>query len=671
MSLSEQQLTIKYTPCDKNMCIMACAGSGKTTTILHRIEYLIKFHGVCPTEIMLTAFNNSAAEDMTKRLFKLVPDSKGIWIGTIDSLAASILNKHQLLTDKFYHVKEYIDLFNQFLTSEESIKFKSSIKYLFIDEFQDINDAQFAMINKFYLSGTKITVVGDDYQNIYTFRDSNIEYILKFEQYFDNAVVRFLDTNYRSTPEIINIANDVIKNNKSQFHKNMFPFHPSGSKPQVINIPRWQDQYPYILKIITRLNVPFENIAILSRNNSLLYDAEAFFSLYGIPNILLETHDDGKTSCKQGHITLCTIHKSKGLEWDVVFIVGLHDKYFPFSVDNVEEERRLFYVAVTRAKKELFMFLSSTPTRFVKEIHEENMKLIGIDYPKLLSTKEVVADSKEGTPPFSINMLSLDELRSLKEKLNKITIKQTKIAEGIKIPTYLSNNALYAEFFLFLTHIIKKQKCTKIKLSEKLKDILYTVKLTKSEYEAYQKCTSFDDLHMKSNLYANSLTYFEQKVISKASLLDIPPRELIFKQKGHKNIYFVYEEMILSSIMKFIREPDWKRVIYDCYITTLACFVQRNRLKGLFTGLSPTWIKEIESDLITLEKVIATNFEESTLNSNLIYDELGRPWTLKPSDEIKIEWLYDIVEAERKSSIAFIFNPISGTLFEVSNISID
>ena len=283
--LNSQQLKIKYAPINKNLCIIACAGSGKTTTILHRIEYLINTINVDPSSIIVTTFTVCAATDIIRKLKNLLHNNcNNMFVGTIDSLAYKILSDENFFKDQMYHVREFIHMLIEYLKTEESKKFTDKIKYIFIDEFQDINDLQYEFINLLYQRKIIVTVVGDDYQNIYTFRDSNIEYIINYEKYFENSQTYYLEVNYRSTPEIINIANKIIKNNLNQKVKNMIPHVGiTRVKPTIINIKQWSKQYNFIIDTIQKNNNL--SIAIISRKNWRLYEVDTYLNLYGIKSI--------------------------------------------------------------------------------------------------------------------------------------------------------------------------------------------------------------------------------------------------------------------------------------------------------------------------------------------------------------------------------------------------
>ena len=146
----------------------------------------------------------------------------------------------------------------------------------------------------------------------------------------------------------------------------------TGTKPMVIK----SNFNNYDMMILTSIlkkvkNYPLHEIAILSRNNFLLLKIENILYKYGIANVLLRD-DDIRVKKKENHITLSTIHKSKGLEFELVYAVGCDDTFFPRMKDflRIEEERRLFYVATTRAKSRLYYFyLSEYICRFLTEIN--------------------------------------------------------------------------------------------------------------------------------------------------------------------------------------------------------------------------------------------------------------------------------------------------------------
>jgi DNA helicase-2/ATP-dependent DNA helicase PcrA len=116
-------------------------------------------------------------------------------------------------------------LFNmhKLLTSFPEVlhKYQHKFKYILIDEYQDTNPAQYAIIKLLGAVHENICVVGDDAQSIYSFRGATIQNILQFEKDYDDVRVVKLEQNYRSTKSILKVANEVIANNKLQNTKGL------------------------------------------------------------------------------------------------------------------------------------------------------------------------------------------------------------------------------------------------------------------------------------------------------------------------------------------------------------------------------------------------------------------------------------------------------------------
>jgi len=108
--------------------------------------------------------------------------------------------------------------------------YRKKYKYIMVDEYQDTNYAQFRLIWLLSSSHKNICAVGDDDQSIYKFRGADIRNILNFEKYFENAEIIKLEQNYRSTKNILNAANSVIKNNSGRKDKSLWTNHPDGNK---------------------------------------------------------------------------------------------------------------------------------------------------------------------------------------------------------------------------------------------------------------------------------------------------------------------------------------------------------------------------------------------------------------------------------------------------------
>lgn len=469
VKLNEQQLNVVYEDIYKNILIIACAGSGKTTTILCRIKHLID-SGIEPESIVLTTFTRDATNDMKKKLEQIFGHMPNIEVGTIDSLALKNLHKYGAMKKKkIVSVSEYSIYFYNFLKDNPNkIKYLENKKYLFVDEFQDINDIQAGIIEEFYKFGVNIVAVGDDAQNIYSFRGSKIDHILNFTKNFNNVVQHKLIINYRSTPEIVSLANESIENNKYQIPKKMMAFNKSiGELPTVKFYYSWNIQNVFIKsEIVKYINEGYkgDNIAILSRTNAQLIPLEEILTKNHIKNIYLDNDKaDTKKKIKDGHVTLCTIHKAKGLEWDIVFIIGLNDYGFPSNKNpiDLEEERRLFYVAVTRAKK--YLHMGYTPysktvfvSRFISELDKKLYKFTNYK-PKYIGLSE----GSHGDNDYSVtklieNLDGCDFIKLREAGVLDIEIKNKKLYDKFEYENFIKENDLYSDFGIFVDCMITR-----------------------------------------------------------------------------------------------------------------------------------------------------------------------------------------------------------------------
>jgi DNA helicase-2/ATP-dependent DNA helicase PcrA len=109
-------------------------------------------------------------------------------------------------------------------------KYQNRFRFIMVDEFQDTNQAQYAIIKMLAALHQNICVVGDDAQSIYAFRGANIENILNFEKDYPELQTFKLEQNYRSTQNIVNAANSVIEKNTVQHKKNVWTSNPTGNK---------------------------------------------------------------------------------------------------------------------------------------------------------------------------------------------------------------------------------------------------------------------------------------------------------------------------------------------------------------------------------------------------------------------------------------------------------
>lgn len=413
-----------------------------------------------------------------------------------------------------------------------AIKFR----HVLVDEYQDTNRLQAEIIDLTTGGTGNLMVVGDDAQSIYSFRGADFENILKFPEKHPGTSLYKLTTNYRSTPQILDLANSSISHNRRQFPKDLHAVSGAGELPYIVALRDVFEQAEFVSSVVIDLNADgrsFDDISVLYRSHFQSMELQMEFQRKGIPfevrsgltffeqahikdvlsflkiianprdeiswkrvlklipgigNItaakvwnsiqgqenpveavfdayrivpkkalnafnlflemlsvlkqerylgmpsgaidyvmhhgyedylyatypnaemriedvtqmmkfaqrydLLETFLSEMTlqgladtaegaDASEGRVILSTVHQAKGLEWGVVFMIGLNDGKFPSAKslknDDEEEERRLFYVGVTRAKGSLYLCYPVTaddwqtagavrPSRFIREL---------------------------------------------------------------------------------------------------------------------------------------------------------------------------------------------------------------------------------------------------------------------------------------------------------------
>jgi superfamily I DNA/RNA helicase len=292
-------------------------------------------------------------------------------------LAIPIVKKYvRYCTDKSYlDFNDLISRSTSLFQNYEDIanKYKNKYQYILVDEFQDVNNLQVDLIKLLLTDQTQLFCVGDDWQSIYGFRGSNVSYIVDFENHFPNSKVIKLNLNYRSTQNIVGASNEVIKHNKFKVEKEIQASKKSEHKIVVYSGSNQDENIQFCFdKVKELLEDGLTNDDIL-----FLYRRSKMYSPY-----FFRFKNEGM------RVQSKTIHAAKGLEAKVVFIIGLTEGNggFPdiwledriFQVIKkanhdllMEEERRLFYVAITRAKDKLFLITEKgNESSFLKEIPE-------------------------------------------------------------------------------------------------------------------------------------------------------------------------------------------------------------------------------------------------------------------------------------------------------------
>ncbi len=162
-----------------------------------------------------------------------------------------------------------IKLFTEYEDIKE--KYQELYQYMLIDEYQDTNQAQYILTKLISEKSRKITCVGDDSQSIYSFRGANYKNILNFEKDYKDAKTILLEENYRSTSNILDAANQVIKNNTQRKDKNLWTARGIGEKIKYYRSYNEKDEAQYVIRKVKELinkGIEYKDIAVLYRTNA-------------------------------------------------------------------------------------------------------------------------------------------------------------------------------------------------------------------------------------------------------------------------------------------------------------------------------------------------------------------------------------------------------------------
>lgn len=289
----------------------------------------------------------------------------------IDKIYLRIIIQIYYLYTKELESNGYLDLNDIIKIATNNVNdnlIKTNYKYIIIDEFQDTSLNRYKLIEAIMNQNkSKVFFVGDDYQSIYRFSGCNLDIFLNLKKLIPNLNIIKLENNYRNPKEIINVANSFIIKNKKQIPKNTI-CQKSVNKP--IKLCIYKSKVNAIEKVLNYINT---NYLILGRNNK----DKDIFNIKDKPFL--------------------TIHKSKGLEEENIILVNLinNTNSLPSKIKNnkiiskiikkdnypYEEERRLFYVALTRTKNNIYLLIPNTNySIFIKELKKDYKEYIEYIY---------------------------------------------------------------------------------------------------------------------------------------------------------------------------------------------------------------------------------------------------------------------------------------------------
>ena len=363
-------------------------------------EEVKDFINLFETFINLIKSNNYSISDISKKNKSLADlfhrKRNEIFIEIIEP----IFNRYQNYLRGENQI-DFSDMINKAVHHIIKEEYPKRFSYVIIDEFQDISKGRYQLVKGIKTSNPacKLFCVGDDWQSIYRFSGSIIALFKEFENYFGLTVKSKIETTYRFDEPLISMSSNFITKNKNQSDKIIKGEQLKSTHHKIVYS---QNQYPpddtYVLKEILDELIESDNL-IETKKIYLLgrykFDIDRIRNTGNIFHIISGNQDSNikisySTPLKKLVVEFLTVHKAKGLESDIVIIIncnaGKHGFPSQISDDPVlnlllsaadqfanGEERRLFYVAMTRAKEHTYFIAdSSAKSKFITELEVES-----------------------------------------------------------------------------------------------------------------------------------------------------------------------------------------------------------------------------------------------------------------------------------------------------------
>lgn len=365
------------------------------------LKYKVKINPVSNKELLKILKNNGFYIEMSsifETLINLIKNNnqtikniKKIKLNHNDKVLLSLLEPIYLRYNEYLKINNLIDFNDMINLSTNCIKenlFIHNYKYVIVDEYQDISHGRFNLLmslknQKFY----KLFCVGDDWQSIYRFSGSDISLITNYEKYVGSSYITRIENTYRFSSFIADISSKFIMKNPNQIKKKVNSKLNYKNAIKIIEKNNYKECLNELEKELLKLE-NYSTIYILGRYKSdleILKNNKNFYQEYNYKDKCLDIIYSKRIDL---NIKFLTIHSSKGLQSDYVIILNNKNSGMSFPskitdlslinllLDNSDdypysEERRLFYVALTRCKKKVFLLsISNNKSVFIKEIEK-------------------------------------------------------------------------------------------------------------------------------------------------------------------------------------------------------------------------------------------------------------------------------------------------------------
>lgn len=415
----------------------------------------------------------SKARDMIemKKLFEIPDYYEDIFNMSVEELKEKYLSKTAtddiIFYGYLYQQKkcfglDYNDLIlftlYVFRVSEESrIKWQKRLMYIMIDEFQDIDKPQYDLMKVLADYHKNLFVVGDPDQTIYTWRGADIRYLLNFNEEFPGTTTIMMNENYRSTPEILNVANDLIAKNKTREKKDLLPMRGHGDRSTVFFAENSDDEADYIASEITRLvgetdgstselagkeRLEYRDITILYRSHFLTRPIEQAFLANKIPYTIysgVQFYDRVEIKVAMSYLRLLVSGDDLAFRYVVnVPKRNIGERRMKY-LEKIAEDEQLPLMRALREHVEDDIFSGTKAREFIALIDElkENMD----DKPISELLREVI--EKSGYEELLRTEGSQERLDNLAELKQSVYDYEVTCGEETNLESYLKHIALY------------------------------------------------------------------------------------------------------------------------------------------------------------------------------------------------------------------------------------
>ena len=341
-------------------------------------------------------------------------------------------------------------------------------RYILIDEFQDINRVQYEVIRLLAKPQNNLFIVGDDDQSIYRFRGARPEIMLNFEKDYPETKKIILDTNYRSTPEIVAAAGKLIRNNKKRFEKQIRAERKNGSKPVILPFDNVYKECNYILEEIEQLiakGLTYQDMAVLYRTNTNPRTLLEKLMEHNIPfcmkDVIPNLYDHFIAKDIIAYINAAVDFREKGVmkRGDMLRLINRPKRYisrdvFPRAEVNLEDVKRFYqdkgYVLerISKLEYDLAMIRNMNPYAAIQYIRH------GIGYEEYLTEYaeyrrmkpeelyDVLEELSEAAKPYKTYQEWFKKIEEYGEELKKQARERQEKKDGITLATMHSSKGL-------------------------------------------------------------------------------------------------------------------------------------------------------------------------------------------------------------------------------------